>query len=263
MNRIDGAFKEKGKDLLNIYFTAGYPNLDSTVDIIKSLEQGGADLVEIGMPFSDPVADGPTIQDSNQVALESGMSTQLLFDQLAGIRDHVSIPLLLMGYLNPVIQFGIREFCAKCAEVGIDGLILPDLPMQEYVEVYKPIFEEYGLYNIFLVTPQTSNERIRFIDNNSNGFIYMVSSASTTGAKTNVTDGQLSYFNRVRDLNLTNPTMIGFGISNHQTFQKACSFANGAIIGSAFINLLTRLKEQNRNLNEGIVEFIGSVKGTS
>ncbi|BDD04875.1 tryptophan synthase subunit alpha [Aureibacter tunicatorum] len=258
-NRINELFKNKKEGILSVYFSAGYPSLNDTEGILEAIQKSGADFVEVGMPFSDPVADGPTIQHSSEVALENGMSTALLFNQLKDIRQKVDMPLLLMGYINPVIKYGIEEFCKKCQEVGIDGLILPDMPMQVYLEDYKEIFEKYGLLNIFLITPQTSDERIKYIDEHSEGFIYMVSSASVTGAKSNVSDQQLAYFERVNDLGLKNPRIIGFGISNKETFDKACSHASGAIIGSAFVNVL---RENPSRLEEAIIDFVGSVKGT-
>ncbi|OEK05121.1 tryptophan synthase subunit alpha [Roseivirga misakiensis] len=257
MNRIEELFSRKSDRILNVYFTAGYPKLNDTTKIMASLEQSGADLIEIGIPFSDPIADGPTIQESNGVALDNGMTLKLLFDQLADVRSKVNIPIILMGYINPIVQYGVEAFCQKCQEVGVDGLILPDLPMFEYQEVHKPVFEKYGLLNVFLITPQTSENRIREIDNNSRGFIYMVSSASTTGAKTGISNEQETYFARIKDMNLKNPTLIGFGISNKETFDKACRNANGAIIGSAFIKAISREGELSENINE----FIQSVKG--
>ncbi len=256
-NRIDQVFEENSGELLNVYFTAGYPKLDDTAEILKSLASAGADIIEIGMPFSDPVADGPTIQDSNMQALENGMTISLLFSQLGGIRNQVDVPIVLMGYLNPVIQYGIEAFCKKCQEIGIDGLILPDLPMHDYLNNFKQIFDSYGLYNIFLITPQTSEARIKEIDENSAGFIYMVSSASITGAKKGISQDQVDYFKRINSLNLKNPRLIGFGISNRATFLKACEYADGAIIGSAFINLL---KDSN-DLNGDITRFIHEIKG--
>ena len=237
-NRINQLFESSMKDVLNVYFTAGYPSLEDTLTVAQYLNDSGADIIEIGMPFSDPVADGPTIQESNTVALQNGMSIRKLFEQLEGLREHVSIPVILMGYLNPVLQYGIEQFCEKCQQVGIDGLILPDLPMHEYLEHYKEKFERYGLKNIFLITPQTSEERIRVIDDNTDGFIYMVSSASTTGARSEIGDSQRHYFKRIAEMGLKNPTLIGFGISNRETFKNAAAHANGAIIGSAFIKLL-------------------------
>jgi len=257
MNRIEELFNKKSQRVLNVYFTAGYPKLNDTVAILESLEQSGADLIEIGIPFSDPIADGPTIQESNGIALGNGMTLKLLLEQLEGVREKVNIPIVLMGYINPIVQYGIEAFCKKCGEVGVDGLILPDLPMFEYMEVHKPTFEKHGLLNIFLITPQTSDARIREIDQNSSGFIYMVSSASTTGAKTGISDEQEAYFARVKAMNLKNPTLIGFGISNKETFDKACKNANGAIIGSAFIKAISQDGEMTENNNE----FIRSVKG--
>jgi len=257
MNRIEELFNRKSERVLNVYFTAGYPSLNDTTGIMQQLEKSGADLIEIGIPFSDPIADGPTIQESNGVALDNGMTLKHLLEQLEGVRAKVGIPIILMGYINPIVQYGIEAFCKKCEEVGIDGLILPDLPMFEYLEVYKPIFEKHGLLNIFLITPQTSDARVREIDENSKGFIYMVSSASTTGAKTGISQDQEAYFARIEAMDLKNPTLIGFGISNKETFDKACENANGAIIGSAFIKAIS----QEGNLNDNINEFIQSVKG--
>ena len=238
MNRIQAKLKED-KKLLSIYFTAGYPSINDTVPILKELELNGVDMVEIGLPFSDPLADGPTIQASSTQALKNGMSTQVLFDQLEGIRDSVSIPLIIMGYFNPILQFGVEAFCIKCRDIGIDGLILPDLPMAEYKEHYQDIFEKYGLINVFLITPQTSEDRIREIDIASNGFIYMVSSASTTGSQQGFGNAQEDYFKRIPGLALSNPQIVGFGISDANTFNMATKDTNGAIIGSAFIKMLS------------------------
>ena len=239
MNRIHSKLSQEGK-LLSIYFTAGFPNLDDTATIIEQLEQSGVDMIEIGLPFSDPLADGPTIQESSTQALKNGMTTTLLFDQLKDIRSTVKIPLIIMGYFNPVLQYGVEAFCAKCAEVGIDGLILPDLPLAEYQEQYQAIFERYGLVNVFLITPQTSEARVREIDAASNGFIYMVSSASTTGATSSFGHDQTTYFKRIASLQLKNPQIVGFGISNAETFTSATETAKGAIIGSAFIKMLRK-----------------------
>lgn len=238
-NRITSLFERKDKNILSIYFTAGYPELNDTQTIITELEKSGADLIEIGMPFSDPVADGPVIQHSSEIALKNGMTIKLLFEQLKEIRKSVSIPLILMGYLNPVMQYGIEEFCKKCKEIGIDGTIIPDLPLEIFEEEYKKIFEENSLSNIFLVTPQTSDERIRKIDTLSTGFIYLVSSSSTTGVKGTVNEEQVAYFERIRKMNLASKLMIGFGISDKSSFEKASFYANGAIIGSAFVKALT------------------------
>lgn len=237
MNRINKLFQEK-KNILSIYYTAGYPNLGDTVAIAEELERSGADLLEIGFPYSDPVADGPTIQASSKIALDGGMTLKLLFEQLKDLRKTVSIPVLLMGYVNPMLQYGVENFCKSCAEVGVDGCIVPDLPMQEYEELYSEVFKENGLTNIFLVTPQTSTERIRKIDGLSNGFIYLLSSSATTGQNLQVSENTEAYFSRIAELKLSNPTMIGFGISSRETFDKACQYANGAIIGSAFVKHL-------------------------
>ena len=245
MNRIIQKLQEtdisenKEKKLLSIYFTAGYPKPDDTITIIQDLEKNGVDMIEIGLPFSDPLADGPTIQESSTKALKSGMTTLKLFEQLKDIRKSVSIPLLIMGYFNPILQFGVEEFCKKCAETGIDGMIIPDLPVDVYTEKYKAIFEKYDLINVFLITPQTSKERIRFIDSVSNGFIYMVSSASVTGTTKGFGEETKAYFKRISEMNLKNPQIIGFGISDKGSFGQATEFSKGAIIGSAFIKHLT------------------------
>ena len=254
MNRIQTKLKED-KKLLSIYFSAGFPALNDTVDIIKNLEKSGVDMIEIGLPFSDPLADGPTIQASSTKALKNGMHTALLFEQLKDIRKEVNIPLILMGYFNPMLQYGVEAFCEKCHEVGIDGFIIPDLPAQVYHEEYKSIFDRYGLLNIFLITPQTSDERIRYMDSISEGFIYMVSSASTTGAQSGFGTVQQNYFKRIADLNLKNPQIVGFGISNHETFTQATTHAKGAIIGSAFI------KHIEANGVDIIHEFVAGILG--
>ncbi len=256
MNRITQLFSNKPQDNLNVYFTAGYPALNDTPRILRALENAGADMVEIGMPYSDPVADGETIQQSNDQALHNGMSVRTLFEQLEGIRNTVKLPILLMGYINPVLQYGVRNFCQKCAETGVDGLILPDLPMDAYLKEYKPVFDEFGLVNIFLVTPQTSEERIRQIDDVSEGFIYVVSSASVTGSQSGVSHNMEAYFERINAMNLKNPTLIGFGIKDNSTFQKACHYANGAIIGSAFIRVLSESADPENDIQQ----FITSVK---
>ena len=238
MNRINNKLQED-KKLLSIYFTAGYPNLDDTELIIQNLEKSGVDMIEIGLPFSDPLADGPTIQASSTQALKNGMTTDVLFNQLKDIRNSVKIPLITMGYFNPMLQYGVEAFCKKCQEIGIDGLIIPDLPVDVYHEEYQCIFEKYGLINVFLITPQTSDERIRYIDSISNGFIYMVSSASTTGAKVGFGEEQTQYFKRIGKMKLNNPQIVGFGISNNETFTQATKYAKGAIIGSAFVKYVT------------------------
>lgn len=246
MNRINNKLQDN-KKLLSIYFTAGYPNLKDTVGIIEDLEKSGVDMIEIGLPFSDPLADGPTIQASSTQALKNGMTTEVLFDQLHDIRKTVTIPLIIMGYFNPMLQYGVEAFCKKCAEVGIDGLIIPDLPVDVYNDQYKTIFEEYGIINVFLITPQTSDDRIRFIDSLSKGFIYMVSSASVTGSSSGFGDLQTEYFKRISQMELESPQVIGFGISDHKTFTQATKHAKGAIIGSAFIKHLTSEGAENIN----------------
>jgi tryptophan synthase alpha chain len=256
MNRINKLFTQKKGNILNIYFTAGFPKLNDTTTIIEALQNSGANIIEIGMPYSDPVADGPTIQQSNQIALDNGMTIKLLFEQLSGIRQKgITIPIILMGYFNPILQYGVANFCQKCKEVGVDGLILPDLPIAEYDEEYKSIFQTNGIHNIFLITPQTTDERIRQIDSISDSFIYMVSSSSTTGAKTSVSSTQAAYFARISSMNLTNPTLIGFGISDQSTFQAACKNGQGAIIGSAFVNLIAT----SQNLPADINQFVKSI----
>ncbi|MDA7855565.1 tryptophan synthase subunit alpha [Cyclobacteriaceae bacterium] len=254
MNRIDEVFSKKKKGFLNIYFTAGYPKINDTLRIARTLEAAGVDIIEIGIPYSDPIADGPTIQDSSQKALDAGMSLKLLMRQLQDLRKHIKIPVILMGYINPVLQYGFTKFCQDCKEVGIDGVILPDLPMQEYAEMYQVTFEEYGIYNIFLMTPQTSEKRVLQINEASKGFIYMVSSASITGAKQEVSQAQIDYFERIQKMNLSVQRLIGFGISNKETFDNACQYASGAIIGSAFINQLNK-----DDSDEAITSFVGSI----
>lgn len=248
MNRINQKLAED-KKLLSIYFTAGYPKLEDTKDIIETLESSGVDMIEIGLPFSDPLADGPTIQESSTKALKNGMTTDRLFDQLKDIRNTVTIPLIIMGYFNPMLQYGVEEFCKRCEAIGIDGLIIPDLPVDVYDEQYKAIFEAHGLINVFLITPQTSEERIRYIDSISKGFIYMVSSASVTGSSSGFGDSQTEYFKRIHDMDLKNPQVVGFGIKDSETFKQATHYAKGAIIGSAFITMLSQKGK------EGIEEF--------
>ncbi len=255
MNRIDKLFTEKKNNILSIYFTAGYPDLNSTVTIIKALEASGAEMIEIGIPFSDPMADGPVIQQSNQKALRNGMNIKLLFSQLKNIRNEVKIPLVLMGYLNPVLQFGIENFCKSSMEAGIDGIILPDLPPQYYVDNYKAVFDKHKLHNILLISPQSSSERISEIDRISSGFIYMVSSSAVTGSGGNFSADQLLYFKRISEMTLSNPRLIGFGISNHETFLNSVKYANGGIIGSAFVKVLGSKGDMIRNINEFIKEI--------
>jgi len=255
MNRIDRLFQSDKQNILSIYFTAGYPNLNDTVDIIKKLDELGVDLIEIGIPFSDPLADGPVIQQSSTKAIANGMNLPFLLNQLKDIRKVTDMPLVLMGYLNPVYSFGMDNFISACEQIGIDGIIIPDLPLREYEISFKARMDEAGLYNIFLVSPQTETERIRIIENISKGFIYLVSSASVTGAKEGIKDAQIAYFERIRELNLQVPTVIGFGISNAATFRTACTYASGAIIGSAFIAVLSK----PGNLNDNISLFIKEI----
>lgn len=255
MNRIDNLFQTKKERVLSIYFTAGFPKLKDTLPIMQAIESAGADIIEVGVPYSDPIADGPTIQDSNQIALDNGMSLKKLFEQLQDMRQTVSLPVVLMGYLNPIIQYGMEAFCKKCQEIGVDGLILPDLPMQQYLDEFKEVFDRYDLRNTFLISPQTSEKRIREIDTHSNGFIYMVSAHSITGARTGISVEQIAYFQRVEAMNLKNPRLIGFGISDSETFTTASKYGNGAIIGSAFIK---KIKE-SQDLKSDIESYIQSV----
>ncbi|WP_142783852.1 tryptophan synthase subunit alpha [Changchengzhania lutea] len=253
MNRINQKLQQEEK-ILSIYFTAGYPSINNTVSIIQDLEKSGVDMIEIGLPFSDPLADGPTIQASSTQALQNGMTTELLFNQLQDIRKTVDIPLIIMGYFNPILQYGVEAFCKKCQEIGIDGLIIPDLPVDVYHDDYKSTFEKYGLINVFLITPQTSDHRIQFIDSISNGFIYMVSSASVTGSQSGFGKDQTQYFERISNMHLKNPQIIGFGISDKDTFSQATKHAKGAIIGSAFIKHLTN------NDIASIGDFVKSIR---
>lgn len=263
MNRIQQLFQNAPKNILNIYFTAGFPNLNDTETIILALEKGGVDLIEIGMPYSDPLADGPTIQQSGEVALANGMTLQLLFQQITSVREKTQIPLILMGYFNQVMQYGEERFFRQCKEAGIDGLILPDMPLHVYEEQFKDLFSELDLSISFLITPQTPEARIRKVDELSRGFIYMVSSASITGAKEGISEEQLAYFNRINDMQLQNPRLIGFGISSHDTFITACKYASGAIIGSAFIKALssTRQSPVSTDVEKTTLDFVQSILG--
>ena len=239
-NKINTIFANRGeKKFLSLYFCAGCPTLESTGDIIKTMQRRGIDFIEVGIPFSDPLADGPVIQTAATTALKNGMSLKLLFKQLTAIKDEVSIPLILMGYLNPILHYGIEAFCQSCVEAGVSGMIIPDLPFKDYQEIVKPIADKYDLRVIMLITPETSEERIRFIDDNTDGFIYMVSSAAITGAQKSFDDAKQEYFRRIDQMNLRNPRMIGFGISNKQTLETAQQNAAGAIIGSKFVTLLS------------------------
>ena len=253
MNRINKVFENK-KEILSIYFTAGFPNLSDTSSIIENLDKSGIDMIEIGLPFSDPLADGPTIQQSSSTALKNGMTTKKLFSQLKDLRKLTNIPIIIMGYFNPIMQYGVEPFCKDCESIGIDGLIVPDLPVDIYYNNYKKTFEKYNLLNMFLITPQTSIERVKFIDKISNGFIYMVSSFSITGAVNSFQKEQKEYFERINKMNLKSPLLIGFGISNRETYKDAIKFSQGAIIGSAFIKHL-----EKKGVNK-ITDFIKKIR---
>ena len=258
MNRINKLFNKK-KNILSIYFTAGYPDLNDTIEIIKILDECGVDMIEIGMPFSDPIADGPIIQESSKKAIDNGMNIKLLFNQLLNIRKFTQIPIILMGYINPVYQFGYNNFINKLIECGIDGVILPDLPLNDYLDSFKQEFDMNNLSYISLVSPNTSVNRIRQIDNLSKGFIYVVSSSSITGKKSDFTKSQIQYFNTINKLNLSNPTIIGFGISDKKSFQNACKYSNGAIIGTKFIQSIPK-SIPNNNLRKNIEKYIFSIR---
>lgn len=253
MNRINQTLNQD-KKLLSIYFTAGFPQLEDTVPILEQLQEADVDMIELGLPFSDPLADGPTIQESSTQALRNGMTTDKLFTQLEGIRDRIHVPMIVMGYFNPMMQYGVERFCKRCQEVGIDGLIIPDLPADVYHEQYQSLFQQYGLLNMFLITPQTPDERIRYIDQVSEGFIYMVSSAATTGAQGSFGDTQQHYFQRIADMKLQSKLLVGFGISNAETYQSAVAHSQGAIIGSAFI------KHLEANGNQSVQAFVKTIR---
>ena len=263
MSRLDKLFAAKKTNVLNIYCTAGYPKLNSTTEVIAALQNNGADIIELGMPYSDPLADGEVIQQSSAVALQNGMTIEILFNQLHNLRKSPSsggvgedLPIILMGYMNPILQFGIEKFCAAAKAVGIDGVILPDLPMYEYETMYKPLFDKNDLKFIFLVTPETSEARIKKIDSLCSGFIYAVSSSSTTG-KNKAIEGQEEYFKKLQQLNLKNPVLVGFGIKDKATFAAACKYTNGAIIGTAYIKAL----ENTIDINQTTKEFVNSIIG--
>ena len=257
MNRIDRLFASGKKDLLSVYFTAGYPHLNDTVDIIRTLSDEGVDMIEIGMPFSDPMADGPVIQHSSQVALENGISQKVLFEQLKDIRRYTDIPLVLMGYINPVLQFGFENLCKKAVEVGIDGFIIPDIPLDIYSKEFAPIVEKYGLRFTLLVTPETPETRVREIDAASSGFVYLVSSASTTGAQSAFNEQKQAYFKRIEAMGLRNPLMVGFGVSNKETFEAAAAHTRGCIVGSAFVKLL----QESASIDEAVKTLVQRIRG--
>jgi tryptophan synthase alpha chain len=256
MNHITSLFEKSNKRILSVYFTAGYPNLGDTIPILTALQENGIDMAEIGIPFSDPMADGPIIQHSADVALRNHMSLRLLFEQLREVRKTIRIPLILMGYLNPIMQYGFERFCRDCAATGIDGIIIPDLPFANYMTEYKSVAEQHGLKMIMLITPETSETRIRLVDENTEGFIYLVSSASTTGAQTQFDDGKKVYFKRVASMKLRNPLLVGFGISNKETLDAATEQTNGAIIGSRFIQLLG----ENSNPDEAVKALLRALQ---
>lgn len=251
MNRITNLFQNKTSRLLSVYFCAGHPTLDNTLPTLKALQAGGIDMVEIGIPFSDPLADGPTIQSATSKALKNGMSIHKLFEQLKDVRTDIQIPLILMGYLNPILHYGFESFCQQCQLIGIDGLIIPDLPFDQFIAEYAPTTQKYGLEVIFLITPETPEPRIRQIDAHANGFIYAVSSASVTGAQNSFSDSKQAYFKRLHDMQLRNPQLIGFGISNHATRAAADAYTAGVIVGSKFVTLL----EQTNNADEAVKQL--------
>lgn len=254
MNSIQKIFQSKDSNLLSIYFTSGFPELDDTTKVITELSNSGVDFIEVGLPYSDPLADGPTIQDSSQIALKNGINLDIVFDQLMTIKENKKTPLVLMGYLNQVLKYGEEKFCEKVVACGIDTVILPDLPMVEYENHYKALFDKYGINNVFLITPLTSDERIKKIDSYTESFIYMVASSSITGAKGEISQQQIDYFERIKAMNLKSKLIIGFGISNHETFAQACEYGNGAIIGSAFIKFL------DKNGVSKIPDFINDIR---
>ena len=256
MNRIDELFNRKAQRVLNVYCTAGFPHADSTLEVMQSLQAAGADMIELGMPYSDPLADGPVIQASGSRAIANGMTIRKLFDDLEHFRDKISVPVILMGYMNPILQYGFERFCSHAAAAGIDGLILPDLPMYEYDTQYGPVISGHGLRFIFLVTPETSEERIRQLDRLSSGFLYAVSSSSTTGSEKAI-GFQTDYFKRLRDLGLRNPVLIGFGIKDKATFDAACQYTAGAIIGTAYIRAL----ENGKSISQATKEFVHGIIG--
>jgi tryptophan synthase alpha chain len=257
MNRIEKMFENKKQNILSVYFTAGFPSLNDTVSIMKSLQDAGADMIELGMPYSDPLADGPVIQASSTIALANGMTIRRLFDQIKNFRNEIKLPVLLMGYMNPILQYGFENFCREAENAGVDGLILPDLPLYEFEKEFGSIIKKYNLDFVFLVTPETEESRVRKLDQNSNGFLYAVSSSSTTG-KNVALDEQEKYFRKLSSMKLKNPVLIGFGIRDKSGFTKACSYANGAIVGTAFIKILENAS--GTEIPGRIKDFINSLK---
>jgi tryptophan synthase alpha chain len=254
MSRLNNLFQQKNKRILNVYCTAGYPTLQSTINVMRSLQENGADLIELGMPYSDPLADGPVIQASSSKALQNGMTISTLFNQLKDFRKDITVPVILMGYLNPLLQYGFEKFCAKAAEVGIDGIIIPDIPMYEFEQEYSAVIKKYALDFIFLVTPETSEERIKKLDQLSSGFLYAVSSSSITGSDKDFSPVE-TYLHKLQSLKLKNPVLVGFGIKDKATFETACKYANGAIIGSAYIKAL----ESDDNVEIATREFLNGI----
>jgi len=255
MKRIQELFKRKDNKILNVYCTAGYPQLNSTIEVMKALQENGADIIELGMPYSDPLADGLVIQQSSSIALANGMTIKKLFEQLKDLRKEISVPVVLMGYMNPVLQYGFEKFCSDAAAVGIDGLILPDLPEHEFETEYGDIIKKHRLDFIFLVTPETSEGRVRKLDELSSGFIYAVSSSSTTGGDKNLSEIK-SYLQKLKAMSLKNPVLVGFGIKDKSTFETACANANGAIIGTAYIKALAK----PGNVTDITSKFLESIK---
>ena len=263
MNRIDNLFQTKGTGILSIYFTAGFPNLTDTEEILRQLQESGADMVEVGIPFSDPMADGVVIQESSHQALQNGMNLDILFDQLNNIKQEIQIPVILMGYFNPVFKYGVERFCKKCVTSGVSGIIIPDLPLEVYLEEYAALFEQHGLYYIPLVTPQTPDQRIIKLGRESKGFVYMVSTASITGAHPDL-ENSSEYFQRVRKILPDTPLLIGFGIQDSGSFATASKYANGGIIGTAFIKALKAINDSETNkesMRRKIDDFVKSIKG--
>ena len=255
MNRIDKLFKEKQDKILSVYFPAGYPQLNDTMPILEQLQIGGVDMVEIGIPFSDPMADGVVIQEASTEALKNGISLRKIFTQLENMRNKITIPVILMGYLNPIMQFGFENFCKHCSQTGVDGVIIPDLPFDDYINDYKSISDTYGINIIMLITPETSSQRIKLIDDNTKGFIYMVSSASVTGTQNSFDDTKQQYFKRIDQMKLKNPRLVGFGVSNKETFNTVCTYSKGAIIGSHFVKLLKNTKTHS----EAVRKLLSSI----